>query len=181
MDIEKQHATKKEYPPVLDVCCGPKGMWFNKHDLRCLYVDNRREYWRMEHPSGTRTANIDPDLVVDFTKLPFPNDTFALVVMDPPHIPQETNSGMVVRQYGRLAGDWQTMLRHGFRECFRVLRPDGTLIFKWNEVRIPIKEILPLAVVPPLFGHKSGKFMQTHWVAFLKPVEPQHTHTENEV
>ena len=24
-----------------------------------------------------------------------------------------------------------------FRECFRVLKPYGVLIFKWNEVQIP--------------------------------------------
>jgi SAM-dependent methyltransferase len=144
-------------------------MWFNKHDPRAMYADRRREYWKMTHPSGTRTANIDPDVIADFTALPFPESTFALVVFDPPHIPQETCTGMVVRQYGHLAGDWREMLRRGFAECFRVLRPEGTLIFKWNECRVPVKEILALTDVQPLFGHKSGKFMQTHWVAFLKP------------
>jgi len=174
-DSEYAEPSGSAFPPVLDACCGAKGMWFNKHDPRCLYVDNRREYWRMVHPSGTRTADIDPDQIADFTALPFPSETFALVVMDPPHIPQETGTGMVVRQYGRLAGDWREMLRKGFAECFRVLRPDGTLIFKWNECRIPVKEILPLSPVEPLFGHKSGKFMQTHWIAFLKPNAPRQT------
>jgi len=75
---------------------------------------------------------------------------------------------MVVRQYGNLSGDWREMLRIGFKECFRVLKPDGVLIFKWNECRIPVKEILVLSDVAPLFGHKSGKFMQTHWVTFMK-------------
>ena len=28
---------------VLDVCCGPKGMWFNKQDERALFLDKRRE------------------------------------------------------------------------------------------------------------------------------------------
>ena len=77
------------FPPVLDVCCGPKGMWFNKRDPRAMFADRRREYWKMEHPSGTRTANIDPDIIAGFTSLPFPDNTFALVVIDPPHIPQE--------------------------------------------------------------------------------------------
>ena len=162
------------FPPVLDVCCGPKGMWFNKHDPRAMFADRRREYWKMEHPSGTRTANIDPDIIADFTSLPFPDNTFALVVIDPPHIPQETCTGMVVRQYGHLAGDWREMLRKGFAECFRVLRPDGTLIFKWNECRVPVKEILALTDVSPLFGHKSGKFMQTHWMAFLPSNKRKH-------
>jgi SAM-dependent methyltransferase len=161
-------STCSTLPPVLDVCCGPKGMWFNKHDPRAMFADRRREYWKMEHPSGTRTANIDPDIIADFTNLPFPDESFALVVMDPPHIVREKTSGMVARQYGNLSGDWREMLRRGFAECFRVLRPDGVLIFKWNECNIPVREILQLTDTPPLFGHKSGKYMQTHWVSFLK-------------
>ena len=34
-----------------------------------MFADRRREYWKMEHPSGTRTANIDPDIIADFTDL----------------------------------------------------------------------------------------------------------------
>ena len=80
-----------------------------------------------------RTANIDPDIIADFTDLPFPDESFALVVMDPPHIPQETCTGMVVRQYGHLAGDWKEMLRKVPR-MLPCAETDGTLIFKWNEV-----------------------------------------------
>ncbi len=161
---------RQSYPPVLDVCCGPRGMWFDKRNPLAMYVDRRREHWRTEYPSGTKTADIDPDMLADFTDLPFPDNTFAMVVMDPPHIAgQAATTGMIVRQYGMLTGDWRYMLRRGFAECFRVLRPEGALIFKWNECRIPVKEILPLSPVAPLFGHKSGKKMQTHWIAFLKP------------
>ena len=158
------------FPPVLDACCGPRGMWFNKHDPRCLYVDNRREYWRKVHPSGTRSANIDPDQIVDFIALPFPDATFWHVVFDPPHKKREAyNGGMLVLQYGILSGDWQEMLRKGFAECFRVLRPGGTLVFKWCELEIPVGDILALTPEQPMYGHKSGKRSQTHWIAFLKP------------
>jgi SAM-dependent methyltransferase len=75
----------------------------------------------------------------------------------------------MTKRYGFLSGDWRDMLQRGFQECFRVLRPQGTLIFKWCEVQFPIKDILALSPVPPLFGHQSGKRMNTHWVAFLKP------------
>lgn len=61
------------------------------------------------------------------------------------------------------------MLRRGFAECFRVLDDDGVLIFKWSEVQIPLKEILPLAPYPPLFGNRSGKNNNTHWLCFMKP------------
>ena len=36
------------------------------------------------------------------------------------------------------------MIRQGFKECFRVLKPNGTLIFKWNEVQFPVKDVLKL-------------------------------------
>lgn len=157
------------FPPVLNVCCGPKGMWFNKKDPRALYVDRRKEEIEMCWPSGNYKESIDPDEVADFTNLPFPDDAFWLVVMDPPHIAQTANTGRIVKRYGMLEGEWREMLRDGFLECFRVLKPNGTFIFKWNECRIPLKEILPLAPFPPLFGHKSGKAMQTHWVTFMKP------------
>ena len=76
--------------------------------------------------------------------------------------------GEITKRYGNLTGDWQEMIRKGFEECFRVLKPNGTLIFKWNEVQFPIKDILKLTEHKPLFGHKSGKRMQTHWVTFIK-------------
>jgi hypothetical protein len=49
-----------------------------------------------------------------------------------------------------------------------VLKSGGVLIFKWNEVSIPLKEILALTNQKPVLGHPSGKRMGTHWVLFLK-------------
>ena len=60
------------------------------------------------------------------------------------------------------------MLKKGFSECFRILKPNGVLIFKWCEVQFPLKKILALTKEKPLFGHKSGKAMKTHWVVFIK-------------
>ena len=42
---------------------------------------------------------------------------------------------------------------------------------KLVEVQIPLKEILPLAPYPPLFGNRSGKNNNTHWLCFT-PVLP---------
>ena len=49
------------------------------------------------------------------------------------------------------------------------LKPGGTLIFKWTATENPVSEILKLTPMKPLYGHKSGKQAQTHWIAFLKP------------
>jgi len=155
-------------PPVLDVCCGVRGMWFNKHDERALYLDKRNETHYLQYPSGNYTEKIEPDIVGDFTDIKQPDNSFYLVVFDPPHIEQEEPTGRICKKYGILKGEWREMLRKGFVECFRVLKPNGVLIFKWNECNIPIKEILPLAPQQPLFGHKSGKSMKTHWVCFIK-------------
>jgi 23S rRNA G2069 N7-methylase RlmK/C1962 C5-methylase RlmI len=152
---------------VLDVCCGPKGMWFDKHDNRALYLDRRRETHVDHYPCGTKTNIINPDIIGDFTNINQPDNSFYHVVFDPPHI-KRNKLGQMTKKYGRLEDGWQDMIRQGFKECFRVLKPNGTLIFKWNEVQFPIKDILKLTDKKPLYGHKSGKKMNTHWVCFIK-------------
>lgn len=157
--------------PVLDACCGARMMWLDKQDERTLFTDKRNEDYSIEpdraYPSGT-VIMVRPDLVTDFTALPFPDDQFWHVVFDPPHVLRMEELGTVTKKYGVLNGDWSDMLRDGFSECFRVLRPGGTLIFKWCETQIPLKTVLSLTPEKPLYGHRSGKSAKTHWVAFLK-------------
>ena len=170
-DSEQTRRSSHCYPPVLDVCCGPKMMWFDKRDKRAVYVDKRRERHAIDRPKrGTvEYTETNPDVLCDFTDLTFPDDTFRVVVFDPPHIRREQAKGFMTKKYGHLKGDWRQMLREGFEECFRVLTPGGVLIFKWSETEVVVSEILKLTPEKPLFGHKSGKQQQTHWIAFMKP------------
>lgn len=165
------------YPPVLDACCGPRMMWFNPRDSRALYVDRRRETHVIDKGTagtvGRKQCVIDPDILADFTDLPFPDDIFSLVVFDPPHVQRMEARGAVTKKYGVLIPGWEEMLRAGFAECFRVLRSSGVLIFKWCEVQIPLTRVLELTDQKPLFGHRSGAKAKTHWVAFIKtPYDP---------
>jgi len=64
-------------PPVLDACCGPRMFWFDHDDSRALFIDNRRgTRIRDVGTPGTRGRNprvIEPDMLIDFTSLPFPD------------------------------------------------------------------------------------------------------------
>lgn len=155
---------------VLDVCCGPRSFWFDKQDARALFVDRRLETHAVDigtaKTKGRSPIVVEPDVLADFTALPFPDESFPLVVFDPPHAERAEALGFLTKRYGHLKGDWRTMLRHGFAECFRVLEPRGTLIFKWGENDYPVSEILALTPHKPLFGHKTSK--TTCWVVFTK-------------
>lgn len=153
---------------VLDACCGGRMFWFNRADPRAVFVDKRRERCEMKDRGKTRVLDVSPDLIADFTALPFKNDTFALVSFDPPHLVRAGKDSWMAKKYGRLVGDWKDELRRGFLECFRVLRPQGVLVFKWNETHVPVSQILALAGQDPLFGNRCGKRSKSHWIVFMK-------------
>jgi len=154
---------------VLDVCCGGRMFWFDKADYRAVFVDNRvADYWLKDASvnSGQRRFRVSPNVQADFRALPFPTGYFQMVVFDPPHFDTTGPQSWLRLKYGTLDGDWRSMLRDGFSECFRVLGPGGTLVFKWNEYQIAVAEILKLTPMKPLFGHRSGKRSRTHWITF---------------
>lgn len=159
---------------ALDVCCGPRSMYFDPSDQRVLFGDVRHETIVVtdrspRNHSGVRALHIHPDIRLDFTRLPFNDNTFPLVVFDPPHLVSAGPKSWLAARYGKLGNRWQDDLAAGFAECFRVLRPEGVLIFKWNEVQVPLRDVLALTPELPLFGHRSGKRSLTHWLTFLKP------------
>lgn len=159
---------------VLDVCCGPKKFWFDKADPRVLFLDCRREAVEVTDagaPEGKRVLVIDPDRVASFADLPLPDNHFYHVVMDPPHLERAGSSGWLAKTYGKLNAQWKSEIADGFRECFRVLRPGGTLLFKWNETDVALREVLALSPVRPLYGQKLPKSAGTFWVVFVKGVE----------
>lgn len=164
---------------ILDVTCGDRTIWFQKHEPHTVYCDIRSEEWEDDFGRVTdacgrkrhRHLVIRPDVQCSFTDLPFPDGSFRLVVMDPPHIENLTKDAWMRKQYGSLDGDWRPMVRKGFEECMRVLMPGGVLIFKWSDISVSTREILNVIGQEPLFGHRSGKKMNTHWLCFMKMPE----------
>lgn len=155
-------------PSILDACCGSRMFWFDRADGRALFVDKRRETCHADTRQGRRHIVVDPDILADFKALPFPENTFSLVVFDPPHTSAGPNS-WTRKKYGTLEAGWREEISAGFAECFRVLCPLGTLIFKWNEHRVPVSTVLSLTPQKPLFGQRCGTTARTHWIVFMKP------------
>lgn len=159
---------------VLDPCCGGRMMWLNKQHPDVVFGDQRSETLTVTdrshgNASGTRTLRIEPDTLMDFRALPYPDGAFKLVAFDPPHLVRAGPRSWLAAKYGKLGQDWREDLRKGFDECFRVLATDGVLVFKWNETQVKVAEVLALTPVQPLFGHISGRKGLTHWLVFMSP------------
>lgn len=98
---------------ILDATAGYRMMHFNKKHPNVLYLDQRPE--------------CEPDVVGDFTDLSqFPNNTFQLVIFDPPHF---------VKNHHGLAPDTGIARRFGalnVETCpkchtqYRIVYTDGT-------------------------------------------------------
>lgn len=145
-------------------------MWFDNNDQRVLFGDIRDENHVL---CDGRALNINPNVIMDFRSLPFPDRTFKVVAFDPPHLVVAGRDSWLRAKYGILTSDLREDLKGGFSECFRVLKNDGLLIFKWNETQIKVSEILALTDQKPLFGHISGKRANTHWITFMKREDSQ--------
>lgn len=158
---------------VLDPCCGSRMMWFDKQDPRATFGDKRHETLvvtdRTHKADGTRTLHVHPDILMDFRDMPFADGSFKLIAFDPPHLVKAGPKSWLAAKYGKLSADWREDLRAGFAECFRVLEPGGTLVFKWNEVQVKLPEVLALTPHAPLFGQVSGRAGMTHWLVFQAP------------
>lgn len=147
---------------ILDVCCGSKMFWFDKNNKNTVYMDNRE---LEDTLCDGRKLEIKPDIVADFRNIPFEDNSFYLVVFDPPHLKQIGETSYMAKKYGKLNEEWPKDLKQGFKECMRVLKTNGILIFKWNEQQIKLKEILNIIDYEPLFGNRRDK---THWLVFMK-------------
>lgn len=71
---------------ILDACCGSRMFWFDKKNPNVLFIDNRSETVTAKDRDKIRTIEVNPDVIADFTNLPFEDNSFYMVVFDPPHL-----------------------------------------------------------------------------------------------
>lgn len=158
-------STKK---PVLDACCGARKMYFDK-DAECVVFGDIRDASFVQVDG--RRLEVKPDIRLDFTELPFPDESFSLVVFDPPHLRKVGQNSFMGQSYGSLPyRNSLTPIALGFDECWRVLKPNGTLIFKWSATDFSLQEVLKAIRRKPLFGNRRPS-RETFWMVFFKTAD----------
>ena len=156
---------------ILDACCGVKYMWTNKNHPNTIYIDIRKEDKGFIPFKNTQKLSVKPDYVMDFRQMDFPNNSFKLIVFEPPHLSILGKTSKFRKIYGCLEAEtWQSDLKQAFNECWRVLQDYGVLIFKWSNSEIPFEKVIKLAPDKPLFYNTTNykATSVTKWFTFMK-------------
>jgi hypothetical protein len=151
---------------ILDVCCGGRMMWFDKDNKNTIYCDIR------EVEKGTiqycPNWECKPDIIADYRDLPFDNNSFNLIVWDIPHI-IKSSTGIISKKYGSLGENWKEDTKKAFNSIWSKLANKGVLIFKYNDIDIPVTDMLKLFPVKALFGTRTKKAVNsTYFIVFMK-------------
>lgn len=68
---------------ILDACCGSRMFWFDRQNPDVIFADNREVETTL---CDGRSLLVKPDVHMDFRDMPYPDDSFKIVVFDPPHL-----------------------------------------------------------------------------------------------
>jgi hypothetical protein len=109
--------------PIVDVTCNERRMWKG--------VD-------YPHISCDKDQSVNPDVLCDFTSLPFKSGTVSLLIFDPPHLPAAAASEKSLKPFARRYGLGTTSLKNNIHPLFepflqeasRVLMADGLIFAK---------------------------------------------------
>jgi ubiquinone/menaquinone biosynthesis C-methylase UbiE len=61
---------------ILDACCGSRMFWFDKTNPNVLFMDKRKEILTAKDRDKIRVIEVNPDIVGDFTNMPFKDESF---------------------------------------------------------------------------------------------------------
>jgi len=174
---------------ILDATAGNRTMWNWKNIPGIIYIDMEKKLDRK------------PTIFADNTNTPFLPRTFDTIFYDPPHS-WDTKTGFFSfpdregynalykgnRKFPTYYG-WdkyktkQALVAHVYRaqkEFYRILKDDGLLWLKWNELTVPFKKIIPVLDLWGVLLFLRIKSLlqvagtaQTYWVCMAK--DPKET------
>lgn len=159
---------------ILDATCGLKEMWFQKDAEDVVYLDMRHGAIAYTEDKfkllpELRNQYIKPTIIGDNRNLPFKNNSFTMVLYDPPHIISKEANDILSMKYSVLSPiTWTMDMSSAIKELFRVLKPNGFFVFKWSEHSRALKEALKLFPYKPLFGTNVSYKNKTWWIVFRK-------------
>ena len=160
---------------ILDATCGTRSIWFQKNHPCVIFMDKRKEkiYTKSKGTKfrNSRIIKVNPNMLAKWENLPFEDNSFDMIVFDPPHKIENRGIKMAKlhHQYGRLYRDnWNVVLKDGIKELFRVMKKEGVFVFKWCESDKSLSDVLKYFPYKPLFGTRTGQANKNHWIVFIK-------------
>jgi len=169
---------------ILDATAGNRTMWQNRNNRNVIYIDMEKK------------LEVKPTVFADNKNTPFLDATFDTIFYDPPHAygaytsrhSQPSRAQMIAKYQDKRANPpyfgWDkyktemALLHHVFdaqKEFKRILKDDGLLWLKWNEVCIHLGTIIRLfedwtelmRILVDASVHTAGK-CNTYWVCLCK-------------
>lgn len=129
---------------ILDMCCGSKMFWYEKHEPHTTYMDIRKATYTAKDRGKVRKIEVNPDIQADWKNIPFDDATFDLIIFNPPHLMHAGKRSWLAKKYGVLDDS------------------------EWNQDQIPFRLVLATIAVDgykPILGDKRSK---TRWSVFIK-------------
>lgn len=164
---------------IIDLCCGWRMFWHDKNDPLVHFMDIRTL------PKGSIKSrpnfSVEPDEIGDYRDVKYPDNTFKIVVLDPPHLRSLWDKSWMAMKYGKLLESRKEDIRKWFYEGIRILQDKWILIFKRSESEIPISEIISLFPVKFSIWNRSGKWNKTIWLIYIKHGNLPPFHTANDI
>ena len=103
---------------ILDPASSMRSFYFNKKDKRVLFGDIREKETHLL--TNGQTIHIEPDQVMDFRNIPYPDKSFQCVVFDPPHMLRLSEKSWMRKKYGVLDDNtWQEDLTKKYSKTFK--------------------------------------------------------------
>ena len=127
---------------ILDMCCGSRMFYFDKHDPNVLFTDIREYHDTL---CDGRKLDVQPDMIADCTDLPFEDETFNMVVFDPPHLLKVGQNSWLCKKYGKLPDNWQAFITYLYlllvplkNECSACFQYSHAFVDRIIDERLPI-------------------------------------------
>jgi ubiquinone/menaquinone biosynthesis C-methylase UbiE len=168
---------------ILDATCGAKLMYKGLHEAfnqgELVFMDIREgDFPTFGRRKQGETITVQPDKVGCITSIPWPDESFSMVIVDPPHAGRWGKNSFMAALYG--SWDRDTFVRRFHKandELYRVLKPGGVLLLKVqdNEGRDKIAERLltkfKLLLKIQQVNSSGRTGHKTFWMHFIRKKE----------